>query len=87
MPGAFTRLQLEILTYLRRHANAAETAAGVCQVWLGRRAEDPALTECEQALQGLVSMRIVEAHRLPGDIVIYRAARNPGRIPLLPRNS
>jgi hypothetical protein len=73
---ATTRLQAQILRYLRLHQDAAETAAGVNCVWLGRSRVAGQVREVEQALDGLVDNGELERHHLPGGGAAYRRARH-----------
>jgi hypothetical protein len=75
MSGGFTSLQWQVLSYLRDHVHAAETAEGVNTIWLRRAATTQAIAEVEQALIELVRSGWMEQHALPGGAVLYRKSR------------
>jgi hypothetical protein len=72
MPRALTEIQKRIMEHLARSAEAAETAAGVNGIWLRRSQIAANLSEVESALDGLVDLRYMERHTLPGGATVYR---------------
>jgi len=58
-----------IVDYLRRHPDAADTAAGVAQWWLGRHCSDDTVA---RAMVRLVERGVVERHRLPDGTAVFR---------------
>ena len=78
MIPVLTSLQKQILEYVRSNVNAAETAKGVNDVWLKCLPTARSVNGVEQALDGLVQLRLMEKHSLPGGVNVYRLA---GRAP------
>ena len=75
MSDVLTSLQWQVLGYLRDNVHAAETAAGVNNIWLRRPATVQAIAEVEQALIDLVRRGWMEQHALPGGTALYRKNR------------
>jgi hypothetical protein len=75
MSEVLTSLQWQVLGYLRDNVHAAETAAGVNNIWLRRPATAHAIAEVEQALIDLVRRGWMEQHALPGGTALYRKNR------------
>ena len=64
-----------VATYIARHPMAADNAEGIAQVWLpamGVEVPQPSLLD---ALELLVSQRVLRRVVLADDSVIYRAAQ------------
>ncbi len=62
----------EIVAYLAQHTDAADTARGIAEWWIGR---DIVVTEA--ALEKLLAQRLVTAHLAGGAASVYRFTRNP----------
>jgi hypothetical protein len=75
MSDVLTSLQWQILGYLRDKAQAAETAAGVNNIWLRRAPTVHGTAEVEGALIDLVRRGWMEQHALPGGTALYRKSR------------
>jgi len=65
-------LRKEILSYLRRHPDAADTLDGVVQWWLPRQRYVEARELIEDALESMVKDGVVLKVFLPGGTVVYR---------------
>jgi hypothetical protein len=76
MPRALTEIQKEIMQHIALSAGAAETAAGVNGIWLRRSHIAANLSEVESALEGLVELRYMEKHTLPGGATVYRRVQD-----------
>ena len=64
----------EILRYLLRRPDAADTIDGIRQWWLPQIRLDTALSDIEQALSQLVLKGKVVASALPDGSIMYRNA-------------
>jgi hypothetical protein len=74
-----TKLQKEIMAYLERCRDAAETSHGVNRIWLRRSDDSEHAREVEVALDGLVDRGYLERHAVPGNVAVYRR-REPPRV-------
>jgi hypothetical protein len=63
---------IEIVRYLREHAEAADTVEGVARWWLTRQRYEEAVATVERAISLLVDGRMVERHTLPDGTAVYR---------------
>jgi Fe2+ or Zn2+ uptake regulation protein len=70
-------LQRQILEYVARRTEAAETAEGVTRVWLNRAPRVREIADVERALEELVDAGLMEKHTLPGAKTVYRRAQDP----------
>ena len=68
-------LRLQLLRYIEKNPQAAETVAGVNGVWLKRPQDAAAVAEVESALEGLVLDGVLERNELPDGRMSYRRAR------------
>ncbi len=68
-----------IRSYLSGHPEAADSAAGIAQWWLGELNGQVTVEDTERALAELVEARMVEQQDLPDGRALYRAARSGGR--------
>jgi hypothetical protein len=67
----------ELEQYISLHATAADTPEGIARWWLDR-AEQPALTRVEAALELLVERGVLARRPLPDGKHIYARAPRPG---------
>jgi Fe2+ or Zn2+ uptake regulation protein len=70
-----TEVQTRIMTYVRSHAHAAETAEGVNRVWLQRMPTTANVVQVRRALEHLTVLGLLERHALPGRVTVFRRAR------------
>lgn len=68
----------DVLRYLKRHPDAADTVEGIARWWLGGRGYENDLTVVQQAMKALVRRALVERQLLPDGTEIYRAGRACG---------
>jgi hypothetical protein len=71
----------EILGYLRRHPDAADTLSGIANWWLIRQRYLDGIQQVEVALQLLIKMRVVEKIDNTDGTTIYRAAKGKRKYP------
>jgi hypothetical protein len=67
-----------IRSYLSGHPEAADSAAGIAQWWLGELNGRVTVEDTERALAELVEAGVVERQILPDGRALYRAARPVG---------
>lgn len=76
----FPQLRDEILNYLRRHPQAADTVTGIASWWLPQqRGEEADLTGVQQALDELATQGLViKTVRADGTILYTSPEQSPG---------
>jgi hypothetical protein len=67
----------EIARYVDEHPNASDTFDGVRDWWVPELCEAVGPDVVRSAVDRLVTERVLEARRLPGDTVIYGRGRKP----------
>lgn len=67
-----TALAAEILRYLDRHPNAADTIEGIAQWWLSTQRLHDSVAQVQAAVDALVDRQLVEALPTIGGRVRYR---------------
>ena len=67
----------DIVRYLQRHPDAADTAEGIARWWLGGRCYENELGRVREAIAVLVKRGLVQKQTLPDGAEIYRAGRPP----------
>jgi hypothetical protein len=75
-PGSpHTSVAAEVLAYLAKRPNAADTLEGVLAWWLPRQRYETERDKIEQALEGLAAGGFIEKTRIVDGTVLYSRAR------------
>jgi len=72
-----SRLRDEILSYLRRHPQAADTVTGIASWWLPQQRGEAALIGIQQALDELATQGLVIKTMLADGTVLYASPERP----------
>lgn len=76
----FSRLRDEILSYLRRHPQAADTVTGIASWWLPQQPSEAALTSVQQALDELATQGLVIKTMLADGTILYASPERPAGV-------
>ena len=60
-----------ILTYVRVHPQARDTAEGIVHWWLPPDSTTPQLSDVQEALDRLIIAGLIRAESVPGGTVVY----------------
>ena len=71
----FPQLRDEILSYLRRHPQAADTVTGIASWWLPQQRGEAALTGVQQALDELATQGLVVKTMLADGTILYASLK------------
>lgn len=73
----FPQLRDEILSYLRRHPQAADTVTGIASWWLPQQRGEATLTGVQQALDELATQGLVMKTILADGTILYASPEQP----------
>ena len=74
-----TDVAAELLAYLSRHPNAADTLEGIMNWWLPRQRYETERPRIESTLDQLVAQGLVVRHRLPDGVTVYARSNSASR--------
>lgn len=74
--SAVDEIARQIVRYLDRHPDAADTFDGIHRWWLSRIRIEEAARDVQSALDGLIARRHVIREALPDGQLLYRSAHS-----------